>query len=396
MTRTILHADMDAFYASVEQRDAPALRGQPVAVGGPARRGVVAAASYEARRFGVKSAMPVARALELCPELHVIHPRFEVYQAISERVFAILASYSPLVEPLSLDEAFVDLTGTERLHGDALEVARAIKARVRGELELVVSVGVGPNKLCAKIASDLGKPDGLVVVHAEEARAFLHPLPVGRLFGVGKVTEERLHELGIRTVAELAAWPRDTLRAKLGSLGDELWQQAQAEDERAVVADRPPESIGAEDTFAHDLLGLEELEPRVREQAERVARRLRADGFRARVVVLKVKTADFALRTRRRSLVRATSDAAVIHRVACELLRKLHPGLGPVRLTGVTAGALEAGAAPVQLSLEAEPAQEERGESLGRTLDEISARFGEGALVRGSAIVRRSRGDPDQ
>jgi DNA polymerase-4 len=395
MTRTILHADMDAFYASVEQRDDPSLRGRPVAVGGPARRGVVAAASYEARRYGVRSAMPVARALRLCPELAVIEPRFAVYSEISERVFAIFASYTPLVEPLSLDEAFLDLSGTERLQGDALEVARAIKARVRSELELVVSVGIGPNKLIAKIASDLGKPDGLVVVRPEEARAFLHPLPVGRLFGVGQVTERRLHELGIRSVGELAAYPRDGLVSRLGSLGGELWSEAQAEDERPVVVDRPPESIGAEDTFADDLSTLEELEPRVQEQADRVARRLRADGFRARVIVLKVKTADFVLRTRRRSLPWPTSDGAVIHRVACELLRKLWqhlqrgPGLGAVRLTGVAAGGLSAGDEPRQLCFD-EPAAEE-GERLGRTLDEISARFGERALIRGSTLDRNPR-----
>ncbi len=394
MTRTILHADMDAFYASVEQRDDPSLRGQPVVVGGPVRRGVVAAASYEARRFGIKSAMPMARAQRLCPELRVIRPRFDVYAAVSEQVFAILSSYSPLLEPLSLDEAFLDLTGTERFHGEAREVARAIKERVRRELELVVSIGVGPNKLCAKIASDLGKPDGLVVVPAGKARAFLHPLPIGRLFGVGKVTEARLRELGITTVGELAAWPEGQLVARLGSLGSELHLQARGEDERPVVSDRPPESIGAEDPFAADLTSLEELEPRVRDQAERVARRLRADGYRARVIVLKVKTADFVLRTRRRSLPRPTSDSAVIHAVAGELLRKLHPGLGPVRLTGVTAGGLATEEAKAQLSFDEVERREQRaaeeGEALGRTLDEISARFGQGALVRGSALARRA------
>jgi DNA polymerase-4 len=391
---------MDAFYASVEQRDNPELRGKPVVVGGPSKRGVVAAASYEARRYGISSALPMARALRLCPGLVVVRPRIDRYAEISARVFAIFESVTPLVEPLSLDEAFLDITGSERLHGGACAVARAIKARVREELALVVSVGAGPSKLIAKIASDLGKPDGLVVVPAFEARAFLAPLPVARLYGVGGVTERKLHELGIHSVGELASWPCEVLAARLGAIGEELWRQAQAEDDRPVVVDRAPESVGAEETFARDLCALAELEPLVLGQADRVARRLRADGWRAGVVVLKVKTAEFKLRTRRRTLPAPTSDGSAIGNVARELLRKLWPGLGPVRLTGVAGAGLVPAAReePAQLDLglddraprDADPgAALEQGERLCRTLDEIAARFGRGALVRGSLLPQK-------
>jgi DNA polymerase IV len=385
--RTILHADMDAFYASVEQRDDPDLRGKPLVVGGPARRGVVSAASYEARRFGIHSAMPMAQALRRCAQLIVVPPRMETYAEISRRVFAILESYSPLVEPLSLDEAFVDLTGTERLHGAAASVAAAIKRRVREELELVVSVGVGPSKLIAKIASDIGKPDGLVIVAADEVRPFLHPLPVGRLFGVGKVTEEKLHDLGVRTIGQLAAQPRELLQARLGSVGGDLWQLATGRDERPVVVERAPESIGQEDTFAHDLDDLEELGRCVQGQADRVAHRLRAEGYQAQVVVVKIRTSDFKLRSKRRTLARPTSDGNVIGQLARELLGKLLRDRGAVRLTGVTAASLIPVAGPQQLSFPEPP--REQGERLGQALDEIASKFGKRALVRAASLTAK-------
>ena len=402
MPRTILHADMDAFYASIEQRDDPSLRG-PLVVGGPSPRGVVAAASYEARRFGIHSAMPMARAMRLCAELVVVRPRIDYYAEISAQVFAIFESFTPLCEPLSLDEAFLDLTGCERLHGSGPEVARQIKSRVREELQLVVSAGVAPNKFLAKVASDLGKPDGLVVVEPDQVQGCLRPLPVRRLFGVGKVTEERLSELGVSTIGELADLPRELLEQRLGVVGAELWHLARGEDEREVVVGRPPESIGQEDTFARDLVDPEQLGREVQAQADRVAVRLREQGYQARVVVLKIKTADFKLLTRRRTLPRASSDGNLIGDTARALLRKILPGLGPVRLTGVTAGGLEHAAVttgassrplppggvnppgpPRQLSFD-EP-QQEQGEVLGRTLDAIASKFGRGALVRGSSL----------
>jgi DNA polymerase-4 len=335
--------------------------------------------------------MPLGRALRLCPDLVVVRPRGDHYAEVSGQVFAIFESFTPLVEPLSLDEAFLDMTGCERLRGCGLEVAREIKRRVREELSLVVSVGVGPSKLVAKLASDLGKPDGLVVVSPEEVQSFLRPLPARRLPGVGKRTEQRLHELGARTVGELADLPRDLVESRLGAVGVELWQLARGEDERPVGVDRPPESLGSEDTFARDLSDPEELGREVQAQADRVASRLRAHGYRARVVVLKVKSASFQLHTRRRRLPRPSSDGRVIGETARALLGKLLPAMGPVRLTGVTAAGLEPESGPRQLSFD-EP-QLELGEELGRALDAIAEKFGSGALVRGSALSGRGPGE---
>jgi DNA polymerase-4 len=386
--RAILHADMDAFYASVEQRDDPALRGRPVIVGGGVPRGVVAAASYEARAFGIHSAMPTSQAIRRCPELVIIAPRIEHYALISRQIFDIFESYSPLVEPLSLDEAFVDLSGTEALWGPPIDVARAIKRRVREELDLVVSVGIAPNKFLAKIASDLGKPDGLVVVAEAEVRAFLDPLPVSRLWGVGKVAQRQLHELGIETIGALARYPKEALVSRFGQQGEQLWGLAQGEDRRVVEVERTAKSIGQEDTFERDIGDFEQLSQIVREQADYVARRLRASGLRAQTVVLKLKTPDFRQRTRQRRLARATNDGATMGRLACELLAKLQPTVGAVRLTGVYATALT-DEPPRQLTLD-EP-RVAQGEQLGQTLDAITAKFGKDALVRGRAPSKPNR-----
>jgi DNA polymerase-4 len=383
--RTILHADMDAFYASVEQRDNPDLQGKPVVVGGPSRRGVVSAASYEARVFGIHSAMPMARALKLCPHLVALPPRIRHYAEISEEVFDILRCYSPLVEPLSLDEAFVDLTGTERLHGEAWQVAKAIKREVREQLKLVVSVGVGPSKFVAKLASDLGKPDGLVLVAADELERFLHPLPVSRIFGVGRVTLKALGRMGIATIGDLAAFPAEVLRTRFGEHGDHLWSLARGIDDRGVVPERQAKSIGHENTFADDKGDPDELRRILLEQADRVARRLRRHQLKASVVVLKAKTPQFKLLTRRRTLPRATSDGGVIGTVAGELLAELmqqHPG--PFRLTGVAGAGLVPEQEVRQLTLD-EPVHQQRDE-LARTLDTIAERYGQGAVQRASML----------
>ncbi|MCK5798655.1 MAG: DNA polymerase IV [Deltaproteobacteria bacterium] len=390
MARTILHADMDAFFASVEQRDDPKLLGLPVVVGGPAPRGVVAAASYEARRYGIHSAMPMVRAMERCPKLIRIAPRMSRYTEVSHRVFAIFRSYSSLVEGLSLDEAFVDVTGSLRLHGDAVTIARRIKRRVRDELDLVVSIGVGPNKLIAKIASDLDKPDGLRVVLKDEVEAFLHPLPVRRLFGVGAVTARKLEALDVTTVSDLATHSRDDLIALLGaSSGAHLHDLARGIDERPVITETPPKSLGAEDTFTSDLNDDDDLKEIVRRQAEHVGEGLRAKKLVAKVVVLKVKSHDHRVKTRQKSLRRPTSDGAALARVACALLPAARRSLGgddvPLRLTGVTAAMLTAtsiaDAAPLQLTFDEDARAQ--GDALSQTLDAISARFGKGALHRG-------------
>ncbi|PIE18802.1 MAG: DNA polymerase IV [Proteobacteria bacterium] len=384
MARAILHADMDAFFAAVEQHDDPSLRGKPLVVGGEAPRGVVAAASYEARVYGIHSAMPMIRAQQRCPELVRLSPRMARYAEVSRQVFAIFRSYSPLVEGLSLDEAFIDCSASGRLHGSAEEIAKEIKRRVREELSLVVSIGVGPNKMVAKIASDLDKPDGLLVVCADEMLAFLHPLPARRLFGVGKVTERKLAALGIRTVGELAAYPRQTLLSRLGKrVGAHLHDLARGVDDRPVVPDAPPKSLGAEDTFTRDIDDDQELRQIVRRQAELVGERLRARELAAKVVVLKAKSGDHRVKTRRKRLQRPTSDGVVLARAAITLLPSARRALGgaALRLTGVTASELSAHETPKQLSFD--EAQHAQGDALARTLDAIAGRFGAAALQRG-------------
>jgi DNA polymerase IV len=382
--RTICHVDLDAFYAAVEQRDRPELRGKPVVVGGSVKRGVVTAASYEARRYGVRSAIPMAVAVRLCPQAIVVPMRMERYAEASRQFHGILDDFAPVVEALSFDEAFLDVTGAERLLGDGPTVARAIKDRVRRELALVASVGVAPTKFVAKIASDIDKPDGLRVVAPSEVLRFLHPLPVSRLWGVGEVTQGRLAELGLATIGAVAAWPEAALRARLGdSLGAHLAALARGEDPRAVEADRGPVSIGHQETFDEDVDDPSDLIGLLLDQADRVATRLRAAHLRARAVVLIVKHDDFRQVTRRRTLDDATSDGSVIAREVLRLLGEV--AIGPragsrVRLVGVAASTLEERDAPRQLTLD--EARRLKGERLGDTLDRVHARFGAGAVRR--------------
>ncbi len=280
MARTILHVDMDAFYASVEQRDHPELRGRPVIVGAdPRGRGVVSAASYEARRFGVHSAMPIGRAARLCPDGAFVPVDMDKYAAVSREVMAILAEFPPLLEPVSIDEAFLDVTGTEGLSGDGPTVAATIKARIAASLELTASVGVAANKFVAKVASDLRKPDGLVVVRPGTEADFLAPLPVSRLWGVGRVTAEGLEAMGVTTIGQLAAVPVAYLEARFGSSGRGLHDLSRGLDDRAVEPFAAPKSMGAEETFGRDHRDVERLAATLREQAERVARELREGGY---------------------------------------------------------------------------------------------------------------------
>jgi DNA polymerase IV len=384
--RTILHLDLDAFYASVEQLDDPALRGRPVIVGGPSRRGVVCAASYEARRFGVRSAMPTARARKLCPDGVFLPPRFERYGELSERVFGIYRRYTPLVEPLSLDEAFLDVTASRALHGPGRDIARAVKAAVRAECGLAVSAGLAEVKLAAKIATDLGKPDGLVEVPPGGVAAFLAPLPVARLWGVGKVTEEALRGLGIATIADLARTPDVALAAAIGAThARDLKTLARGEDAREVVPDEAARSIGAEDTFGEDLDGAAALDRELLSQAARVGRRLRAAGLAGHVVTLKVKYADFTIVTRRTTLERATDDDRAIHLSARSLLERVDLAR-PVRLTGISVSGFAADVERGQLDLfapapAAGEAQDERRRALNAAIDRLADRFGEGAVV---------------
>ena len=375
--RAILHVDMDAFYASVEQRDRPELRGRPVVVGGHPRRGVVLAASYEVRPFGVRSAIPMARALVLAPAAVVVPPRFEAYAEASEQVFSILERYTPLIEPLSLDEAFLDVTASRTLFGPAAEIARRLRKEISTEVGLPASAGIASSKFVAKIASDLAKPNGQQEVPPEETRGFLAGLPVSRLWGVGPKLEARLHGLGLRRVGDLATRDPDWLTARLGDLGAHLAALARGEDDRPVVPDRGSKSIGAEDTFEDDIADAAELRPRLHAQALRVGRRLRKAELRTRVVQLKIKLDDFTLQTRRCTLEQPTDDGQEIYRAALELLERA-PLSRAVRLTGVSAQELD-GVQDAQLGLFAEPPK--RSEALNRALDAIAQRFGKGAVA---------------
>jgi len=296
-TRKIVHIDMDAFYASVEQRDDPQLRGKPVVVAWRGNRSVVCAASYEARRFGVRSAMPAIRAERLCPEAVFLPPDFPRYRAVSRLVREIFQRHTDLIEPLSLDEAYLDVTENKTGLPTATRVARTIREQIREELHLTASAGVAPNKFLAKIASDWKKPDGLFVIQPEDVATFLPPLPVGRIPGVGKVTEEKLEKLGIRTVEDLQKLEATALEERFGRYGMRLYELARGIDNSAVVPDRPTQSVSAEDTFEHDV-SLSETEPLIRRLAEKTWAASRKEPRIARTVVLKLKTSSFKILTR--------------------------------------------------------------------------------------------------
>ena len=382
--KTILHVDLDAFYAAVEQRDDPQLRGKPVLVGGSARRGVVASCSYEARKFGIHSAMPMAEALRRCPRGIVVRHRMERYAEASHTFFGILGDYSPEVEGLSLDEAFLDLTGSERLLGEPRGVAVAIKQRVRDELSLVASVGIAPIKFAAKIASDIDKPDGLRVVAPDQVLAFLHPLPIARLWGVGQATAEVLATMGLATIGDVARYPEAALIGRLGPVtGQHLAALARGDDPRSVVSEHDAVSVGHQETFDEDVDDKGELGVLLLDQADRVASRLRDHALRARQVVLIVKYDDFRQITRRTTLDAPTSDGGVLARMAIELLAKvpIEPRKGGrVRLCGISATGLEPRDAPRQLGFD--EAARARGERLGDTIDKVAAKFGKGVIKR--------------
>jgi DNA polymerase-4 len=390
MTRnllTILHVDMDAFYASVEQRDRPALRGQPVIVGGLGGRGVVSAASYEARTFGVHSALPMATARRLCPQGVFLPVRMHHYAQISRQLRAIFLSFTPLVEPLSLDEAFLDVRGCEGLFGQAPEIARQVKARIQAETALTASVGVAPNKFLAKLASDHAKPDGFMVLAPDQVAAFLAPLPVGRIWGVGAQGAKRLHALGIRTIGQLAALPELVLADQLGEVGRHLWHLAHGQDDRKVVSDREAKSISTERTFAHDLADRHVLRSWLLDLVDQLASRLRHVGVRAQIIELKIRSADFQTRTRSLVLPEATNGTAVLWQAVATLFeRSLSSEMLPVRLLGV--GVTRLTFAPAVQGELFDGALRARQSALDQTIDTIRAQFGSGAIQRGSLLAR--------
>lgn len=371
---------MDAFYASVEQRDDPRLRGKPLIVGGHPTRGVVLAASYEARPLGVRSAMPMSRAVRLAPEAIVVPPRFEAYAAASEAVFRIFESFTPLIEPLSLDEAFLDVTASVKLFGPPAQIASEIRRRIAEEVHLPASAGIASVKFIAKIASDLAKPNGQREVPAGHERAFLAPLPLSRLWGVGPKSEAVLKGLGLSTIGDVATADPSALERRLGNSGLALWELSQARDDREVVPDRRAKSIGSEDTFEEDIPSPDELAPHIHAQAWRVARRLRSAGLKARVVQLKLKLRDFTLLTRRKSLEAATDDGQKLYREALALLQQTPLAL-PVRLTGISAQELSGGERQLSLFSEASPSAVPDATRLNAALDRIAQKFGSRAVV---------------
>ncbi len=384
---SILHVDMDAFYASVEQRDDPNLRGKPVVVGGSAEgRGVVCAASYEARKFGIHSAMPAITARRLCPQAVFLPVRMRHYAAVSRRLRAIFQEFTPLIEPLSLDEAFLDVAGCEGLFGPGPAIARRIKERVRAETQLTASVGVAPNKFLAKLASDLGKPDGLFVIEPDAVRTVLDPLPVGRLWGVGGRGEQRLHALGIYRVGQLATLPESILVDHFGSSGRRLRQLALGLDDRPVVPDEDARSISTEKTFAQDVADREALRLRLLDLVQHLGERLRRTGLRGRTVDVKVRTSDFRTYTRSLTLETPTDLTAQLWQAAAKLFDERVPDEWlPARLLGVGAGQLSRDQ-PVQGDLFDNPWREKQ-QALDQTVDAIRQRFGAASISRAALLA---------
>jgi DNA polymerase-4 len=379
-TRAILHVDMDAFYASVEQRDNPELKGKPVIVGGTRGRGVVAAASYEVRRFGVHSAMPMADALRRCPHAICIPPRMRRYQEVSRQVFEIFHEFTPLVEGLSLDEAFLDVTASIKLMGSPEKIAHEIKRRIVETTGLTASIGIASNKLLAKIASDLRKPDGLVWIRPEEVTAILDPLPIGRLNGVGRKTGARLEEHGIHTLGQLRLAPDSVLWPLFGRFTQRMRERASGIDERPVVADAEEKSISAEETFEHDIRNRKELDAELADIADRTCARLRAKQLMTSQVQVKIRRRDFTTYTRQHSFSPPTQDGQLILDIARRLLAgwlEEQPRVA-IRLLGVGVARLSPAS---QLDLFAGTAAAP-GDKLGNAIDRIHEKLGEQALTR--------------
>ena len=388
--RKILHIDMDAFYASIEQRDNPSLQGQPVIVGGEAeKRGVVSAASYEARAFGVHSAMPSSQARRLCPQGAFLPVRMDRYRQVSGQIFEIFQEYTPLIEPLSLDESFLDVTGCESLFGPAPEIARAIKRKILIRTGLTASAGIAPNKFLAKIASDWRKPDGLMEIKTDEVGAFLENLPISRLWGIGKSTEEILKGMGILRAGQLAQYPPEGIEKKLGKFGLELITLARGEDERPVVPNEEAKSLSQEQTFTPDLQDRQVMEQILLDQAEQVGWELRKQNLRGQTIHLKVRYPDFTLITRSQTLSFPTDAGMEIYRTAMKLLEKTEVLSRKARLLGVGVSNLCRRDAPRQRGLF--DSYREKEEKSLEAVDKIWEKFGPEAIQRASLLERKKK-----
>ena len=381
--RTILHIDMDAFYASVELLDNPTLQGKPVIVGGGVR-GVVSAASYEARKYGVHSAMPIFRARKLCPQGVFLPVRMSRYKETSQKVMAVLESFSPLVEQVSIDEAYLDVTGTRRLRGDPVDAALSMKSRIRKEIGITCSVGIAPNKFLAKIASEMNKPDGLFVIEPQQVAAFLSTLPVSKIPGVGKKSVEKLHLLGVETVGDVASLPEKLVIQRFGVYGERLLELTRGVDEREVTPDHETKSVSAERTFAEDTSDRETLRHWLLSEAEEVGQRLRRYGLKGKTIVLKCKTQDFRLSTRSRTLDRPTDATSEIYETACRLLDEFSLKK-PLRLIGVGVATLDRPEG--QLSLwTPDRGVDGRHSRADRAVDAVKAIYGGKSIRRGSLL----------
>ena len=389
--RSIIHVDMDAFYASIEQLDDSSLRGKPVIVGGAGPRGVVATASYEARPFGVHSAMPMAQAVKLCPQATVLPSRISRYKEFSDHIFDIFRSFTPLVETLSLDEAFLDVSASEKLFGSGMDIARAVKQKIFRETRLTASAGIAPNKFVAKIASDIRKPDGLYAVEPEGLISFLHPLPVAKLWGVGKITSKTFESRGITTIGDLSKLPRTVLVNTWGKLGARLYDLSRGIDDRTVAPDSERKSLGSERTFAEDIHTVDMLTPILLSQSQEVARRLRKQSLSASTITIKIKFArrhangTYPLITRSNTIPSPTNDAAHIYRVAARLLKNAPNISEGVRLIGIHTSGFSQTSATAQLDLFLPPSSNrEEKTKLGQAIDTLSEKYGDRIITLGS------------
>ncbi|MHB8788629.1 MAG: DNA polymerase IV [Desulfobulbaceae bacterium] len=389
--RAIIHVDMDAFYASVEVQDNPELKGKPVVVGGTSDRSVVSAASYEARKYGIHSAMATVKARRLCPVAIFLPVRMSRYHEVSEQIMDIFHRFTPLVEPISLDEAFLDVTGSTGLFGEAPVIAREIKKLILQETGLTASAGVATSKLVAKIASDLQKPDGLTVVEAGHEREFLAPLPLSKLWGVGNKTIEALVLLNVRSIGDLAVLQQEILTSRFGKHGRHLHLAANALDDRPVVPSREAKSIGHEETFSEDLTDLSAIKKELLELATKVGERLRRHELRGQTITLKIKYYDFTPSSRSLTLAEPTSDTMEIFRQVRELLRKTEAGRKPVRLAGISVSNLHDAGSGYQQDLFGKTRQRERSRVLNEAVDLINQKFGEKTINPASLINSRQR-----
>ena len=389
----ILHVDMDAFYAAIELRDNPSLAGKPVVVGGsPTGRGVIAAASYEARKFGLHSAMPGAQAIRLCPQAVFIKPQMEKYSAVSKQIREIFNRFTPVFEPLALDEAFLDVAGSEKLFGDAETIGRMIQSTIADELNLVASVGVAPNKFLAKLASDLEKPNGFVVVQQATVTEFLDPLAIERVWGIGPKTQKKFLRLGVQRIEQLRKLPLETLKELFGLNADHFWRLARGIDTRQVVPDRIAKAVGHESTFSQDINDDEILESWIWELSDQVGRRLRRNQIFGKTIRVKIRFHDFRTISRSKTISTRTSSTREIAETSLGLLQTVRAEQrDSIRLLGVSVGGLSSHAYQQQQLFDQE--QDQRAKQIDSAADAIRDRFGSAAMKRGSTLNRNKPSD---